>query len=890
MATLRYPAATLTVLVDGTPHSDLDVVSIHESVGGAQPNEAVIRLRTNRPAAPGWPGNDTPIVDYTFYLALEGRLIAIVDTLGKVRHRGAVRFARVIVDPYHGEWVELRSSWQGFLMGGTLDGMETINQPDGEDEGGVFAIQEAIVFNPLVDGKVVFNRAHEPSKRIEGHEYPCFVDPESVRTGFAREENNAGEDNFAEEWTLAEAIVYILGRCAFAEIENPALTLPTVEEIEGQLGDFAPKLQNVELPLGLFADQALDQLLRRFGVAWHLEHESPTESRLKVWPYLVTDAAEEPVSLRLQAPFQALDLEQTDVVSLDLSYDQGDLANVAVIITAPLEIEGTWPLIPAWDEAYDNESLANLLSSDPETGARNAMWDDDPELRIAWRKWVLNEAGDYTGLRTGPWFDHPFDLQAAAAEIVPLVAEEEQDVAIYRRKRFLPTLARNDEGGAAGLHTGGVTVEWYNAVESAWCLIDTVLEETGGRVELLPDEAGIYLSGIDPPIEIQSQYNPQQSGAGQSRGLGQALRITATLQCDRGLRVVLDRTTQSASPWWIETLVDGSRRWPMRVVAESGDYQSIYSEYPSLAIEDLEAYYEEILQDAELLLEQANLATLQGTVPVWGFEWDRYPLSTPIDKVEGRNITLDGRRGGGGFPRVMGQTFYPHQQVTLIHLASLKSQYAPARGNWAEKAKVGKRVKYARRSPGQDEFGGGDGKIPFNEQQASQLMLNTAIAVGFGAHQNINPATFLAAAQNQRDAEMKGLAYDAAMGSKGANERLKGMEAQPEIDLTLEPGHHRQRQQGPDRGLQFADGERPLEYDAQGNKIPVYGPPPPPPAGRQAPQTLADFMPPGGPKGEEHPAPPPPTSEEELLSEQSERLRRMAQSQVEPDEIGRMFP
>ncbi len=679
--TLSTGATRLICALNGVISEDVEVLYVQESILGRQPNYAILQARTNRPAAPGWPGLNIDVADFRFADAV-GATVAI-GTLSEVIHKGTIKAPRVLLRAGQ-QVVQYISVLDDFLFGRVLDGMEPIRQPDGSQQGGEFVIQQDVVFNPQLDGVLHGNRAHEHSGR-EGLDYPCFVDPDSTASEDGREYSNTGYTDPAERWTLAECVVYLCGRCA-NNYSNPLMRVPTVEEVESDLEGYSPPIENVRIDRGRFLPACLDQLLAPLGVAWFVEHTSLSESRLRLFRNETGGGA--PVDLRLQPIGEVTDLDASDVTDLDLAMDAGDLANLGIAYTAPVELEATFVLKPGWDEEYDDAVLSDLHESGPEEGTPNPRWEEEPDLRNVWRKWVLNEAGDYKSKRSEEDLDEPFDLQPLVEAAIPWIAGSQQKVTIAARKRFLPTLTRlphtTETSGSTpvGQDPGGVTIEWYNDADGGWQPIETLLDESGGHVRLLEDEAGIYFHGPIPPLELRGQY-----GVGRPRHnqiASGAIRITATLRCEAGVRILADQIAESVTPWEIESFTDGSHRWPVRAIHASSIYKDLVDS--GLLVADVTPndgdYFEGIRAEAHTLLEQQSLATITGEIGVWGYTFSSYPLGSPIRAVTGRQINLDCRPAGGSYPRVVAIGFSPQDQRTRLTVGTVRSALKLPRANY----------------------------------------------------------------------------------------------------------------------------------------------------------------------------------------------------------------
>jgi hypothetical protein len=155
--------------------------------------------------------------------------------------------------------------------------------------------------------------------------------------------------------------------------------------------------------------------------------------------------------------------------------------------------ESTFDLVAGWDDS--------LASYDPDEFSPSANPDFDA-VRDVFRKWVLNEAGEYSG--------EPYD-RGPAPDLAGLFEGEPY---ARRHRRLLPCLSRDALGRSRGVYVeisldGGATWQRANLA-----------------IRVLNDEAGLYLT--DDPLPPAYLHAAMRDYA--------RIRVTASLEGDSVLR------------------------------------------------------------------------------------------------------------------------------------------------------------------------------------------------------------------------------------------------------------------------------------------------------------------------------------------------------------------
>lgn len=291
----------------------------------------------------------------------------------------------------------------------------------------------------------------------------------------------------ADFWSLADAINYVL---AIHLAGDRRILLPPTERIEALCGDVRPAGAAVT---GLGGLDALAELARLGGLAFAIETRSSVRGRSGWRMRWFSDHGGRRVVLRHQRSGERFHSAGTNVAAGSLRFDHDDARHVWAALGELERVESTFALVAAWDpslEAADHRmfSLANS---------------DFHQVRDVYRRWSLNEAGDWSG--------EPFNRGPAA----DLSAVLDGGATLLRRRRLLPCLSRDASGQSAG-----VLVEVSYDSGTTW-------QRYGGRIETLTDEAGVRIADGDLPPDYW-----QAARAGTL-----AVRVTASIESDRRVRV-----------------------------------------------------------------------------------------------------------------------------------------------------------------------------------------------------------------------------------------------------------------------------------------------------------------------------------------------------------------
>jgi hypothetical protein len=311
---------------------------------------------------------------------------------------------------------------------------------------------------------------------VKGRPGPAllFIDPESMRTAPAKLLQAA----IASRWDLATLVERICWTCNGSEqwIKNPPFA-----ELQAVLGSGTSLLEHHGIPLGLSLPEALDNLLSPYGFSWFVRHsvdvadpDLPVTSTVTV----IERGFGLPIDLKLQRLADPIDSAKTNIDSVSLAYDVAERPNVVHGLSKLAMREGTFTLFASWPREFDTLDISDLKEE--------KKTDEHPHADV-FRKFVLNEAGDYTGTRP--------EITAATS-----LADLFGVPTVPMRRRLRPALTLGKDRKVATkslLGENGYLLEWFKDDRDGWVKYPHsfgVLEHEGGiRVELNQDLIDAFL-------------------------------------------------------------------------------------------------------------------------------------------------------------------------------------------------------------------------------------------------------------------------------------------------------------------------------------------------------------------------------------------------------------
>lgn len=603
-------------------------------------------------------GRQLDVAEIAYSLAKTGERLVDLETPTEFSRKVQVRLRRdddeiapvllfsgelatqaIKISKAEGERVHLQARVEPWHFGEPLLGPHV-----GDQAGDVQVPDAPIRFNPLIDGEIKFNRStalnsdEEPAEGEPDNRYWLWLDPESVRTPEAI--HYAQDDEDAGEWTLAQAVHAL---CWAANPDEPMISNPTLSECAMAFAD-APEVKNIELPRGKYLPELLDALLQPFGYSWFLSPGFTNEEEDTEADYIGTNylrffklGAGPETEVFLQRPGEELDGALSHVADLNVTWNIADVANVIVGQGSQKEIELTVELYRAWPEADDSLTADDLIRVDGAADDDAAIYSLFKEKRNVWRKWVLNEAGDYCMTRNGvaPILNTPFDL----TEILG-------PASVPKRRKFGRRLGKDVDGDRLPPY-----IEYRDPAVAedddpgAWKPLDSDALQIQERPEILDRECGIYFGGSKPPAALIEL------------GEDARLRITATIKADDRLTYESPRAAISPNGNEIRLVVDLSDRFHFRQFCTVAEFASQFAADTDDTAEADDTAALEAFCDALRDVEQA--ARLNCDFTLFGIH-SQYAIGQLVTKVDGRNIQLN--RNASDSPTKL----YP--QITGIRL------------------------------------------------------------------------------------------------------------------------------------------------------------------------------------------------------------------------------
>ncbi|MBN1844780.1 MAG: hypothetical protein JW810_03790 [Sedimentisphaerales bacterium] len=305
-------------------------------------------------------------------------------------------------------------------------------------------------------------------------------------------------------WTYARAIHYIAAAWLPRDAAQSALAAGLENLTAGQV------LRDVEVT-GLRPLEAIERLCQQAGLEFCIRQVPAGEADVADVLHFCRRGQGRKVYLRHQKSQETLDPAKTNLAGCTVKTDRPGQTLRLIGRGAPKRFEGTFALVGGWDPNLE-ENNYDLYS--PLTNP------DFRTVRNVFRKWVLNEAGDY---RIAPFCRGPaYDFSA--------VFGNQQYAA--RRRRFYPCLSTN----AAGEGFGYFLEVSYDGGQT-W-------QEYAGTFDNLLDECGVYLGGVQ--LDAMLWYAIKKDEL--------RFRITAVVEADACLQAEIgDGPVDAARP--VRTMV-----------------------------------------------------------------------------------------------------------------------------------------------------------------------------------------------------------------------------------------------------------------------------------------------------------------------------------------------
>ncbi len=460
---LGVPAGRCVVLVDGVVCPYLSVKEIVRSCG---PEYGWARLEYE-PAL--WPDGEPVAVECIERIAGVGKRVRV-----EAVYDGGAGFTAVETMPLFAGRIERIDT----EIGGEREAAEIVARDYASRLNRVTVFGQRVIGSDgrcvRLDGEdLVFNRAGLPNAS------GLFV--QQAGRWYRMFEGNRAR---SRRWTCAEAVQYLLSE----HLSAGEIAAPCIEELEGLFGGRILRAIDVT---GMSLLRAIEKCCAGAGVEFRFEpfEADGCEERIVFYRPGFGRAVE----LNHQAGGESFSVLRTNVHRVSSVRSYRPVTHRFMGRGGWKTYEATFELVKAWDPSL--EGAAREVYS-PSTNA------DFASVRDVYRRWCLNEAGDYTGA--------PYNR----GEAFDLGRVFEGSEYVRRRRRFESCLSMHD-GKSLGRH---LEVSYDGG--STW-------EEYTGLFEVLDEECGVRLSGEELEAEVWSAIT-----SGTLR-----FRITAAVASDSRLTV-----------------------------------------------------------------------------------------------------------------------------------------------------------------------------------------------------------------------------------------------------------------------------------------------------------------------------------------------------------------
>jgi len=436
---LAIAGATVSVLVDGTLCPWVELIEIVQS---GWPDFSWARLAYNEAVYPQ--GEAKPIEEIESRLAM-GKSVGIRQV-----YNAGVPAATACSLP---------------IFAGRIEKMETKFGPEGESLEVMVKDFSAELKRVTVYGQRV-GKSDGSTLFLTGADTIFNDDGKANATAGLSENNGYSYKTFCVEpsqselWSYAEVIYYLL--CEY--LPPGQLRTPDIEQLRGLTGN--QKASDLDVT-GLSLLDALRRCCDRIGLEFkfvpRLSRTGPSQQIV-----FYKNVSGRVVELNCQRQGEKLSISKTNISRLHSRKNFWPLTHKYIGQGDFRVYEATFDLVKAWDSADEGTDYDTFSpSANP----------DFYKVKDVYRKWCLNEAGDYTAspYNRGGTFD--FSKIFGSSNFVS------------RRRRFWPTLTTDKQGKSLGCF---LQVSFDNG--SSW-------RQYLGAFENRLDECGIWLSSDQLDVE-----------------------------------------------------------------------------------------------------------------------------------------------------------------------------------------------------------------------------------------------------------------------------------------------------------------------------------------------------------------------------------------------------
>jgi len=340
----------------------------------------------------------------------------------------------------------------------------------------VYVKNDKVVFNP--DGRA---NSSKSTKEIDGQTYHIFDSNQTT----------------ADYWNLASAVRYVVSEY----LSGTDVSLDSLNALERQTSDHI--LRDVDIS-GLTPLAAIDRLCRRAGLYFCVSHVPTLPNQTRDVLHFYRQGVGREIFLRHQPPGVKFNLSNTNLSGCSIKTVCPSETIRAIGRGELKRFESTFELIKAWDPALE---INNYELYSPTTN------NDFLQYKDVFRKWTLNEAGDYSG--------SPYN-QGNAYDLSGVFGTQNYSLS---RRRFRPCLSRNTDGTSFGYY---VEVSYDDG---------QIWRPYGGAFNILLDQCGIYISSnqLDATLWVAICKDVLR------------FRVTASVDSDKPLEAIISDGPINAS-------------------------------------------------------------------------------------------------------------------------------------------------------------------------------------------------------------------------------------------------------------------------------------------------------------------------------------------------------
>jgi hypothetical protein len=334
----------------------------------------------------------------------------------------------------------------------------------------------------------------------------------------------ATSDNEGEFFSCADAIYYLL--CSY--VSAGELVIPSLEQLKTLTG--GANILDVDVQ-GQNLIEALRRCCRQAGLTFKFVPSAADSGIAEAIVFFKPDNCRE-IELNCQWQGQRLDIAKTNIA--EVSREQYPCITNRYVVAGDYKIyEATFELVKGWDTSLEENDY------DKFSPTTNENFND---VRDVWRKWVLNEAGDYIA--------SPYN-QGDAFDFSDIF---ENNPYIRRKRKFMSCLSCGQSGTSLGYY---LEVSYTNG--SYWWPYMS-------SFKVLADECGIWLS-----IE---QFDTDMWFAILKGVL--KFRITASVMSDERINFAVADGPVNSTAEVVDKIITLPRRFKYRKVSP----QSIFTDKP----------------------------------------------------------------------------------------------------------------------------------------------------------------------------------------------------------------------------------------------------------------------------------------------------------------------